>query len=117
MFLYGASLLSKYKQKEVCAPQKLSQTRIQTLNSIGTQPTNQVIPILPIHHSTSEDGRVRICFPILAAWIADHIENASVVHAAKSNACPRCEISLNILGSHMQNGYPTRDYARYDYLK
>ena len=58
------------------------------------------------------DGRVRNCFPILAAWIADHMENVAL-HGVKSNACPRCEISPDMLGSHMQNGYPTRDYPRY----
>src|SRR5437588_5717059 len=58
------------------------------------------------------DGRVRNYFPILAAWIADHMENVSL-HGVKSNTCPRCEISPGMLGSHMQNGYPTRYYARY----
>ena len=77
----------------------------------------------PLHNAVLEgilidctDGRVRKCFPILAAWIADHMENISL-HGVKSNACPRCEISPDILGSHMQNGYPTRDYARYDRLE
>ena len=62
------------------------------------------------------DGRVRNCIPILAAWIGNHMENVAL-HGVKSNACPRCEISPDMLGSHMQNGYPTRDYARYDRLE
>jgi len=30
------------------------------------------------------DGKVRRCFPILAAWIADHMENVAL-HGIKSN--------------------------------
>ena len=62
------------------------------------------------------DGKVRKCFPILAAWIADHMENV-VLHGVKSNACPTCEISPDMLGSGTQNGYPARDYARYERLE
>jgi hypothetical protein len=62
------------------------------------------------------DGKVRKCFPILAAWVADHMENVAL-HGVKSNACPRCEISPDMLGSGTQNGYPARDYVRYDRLE
>jgi len=37
------------------------------------------------------DGKVRRCFPLLAAWIADHMENIAL-HGLKSNVCPRCEV-------------------------
>jgi hypothetical protein len=62
------------------------------------------------------DGRVRRCFPILAAWTADHMENVAL-HGVKSNACPKCEVPPDRLGSLIQNGYPTRDYATYERLQ
>ena len=62
------------------------------------------------------DGRVRKCFPILSAWIADHMENVAL-QGVKSNACPTCEISSDMLGSPIQDGYRTRDYASYDRLE
>jgi len=34
------------------------------------------------------DGKVRLCFPILSAWIADHMENVAL-RGLKSNACPK----------------------------
>ena len=39
------------------------------------------------------DGKVQRCFPILSGWIADHMENVAL-HGVKSNACPKCEVSL-----------------------
>jgi len=62
------------------------------------------------------DGKVRRCFPILAAWIADHMENVAL-HGIKSNVCPRCEVPAVELGTNMKV-YPVRDYAiyhHYDY--
>jgi len=62
------------------------------------------------------DGKVRRCFPILAAWIADHMENVAL-HGIKSNICPRCEVPAVELGTNMKV-YPVRDYAiyhHYDY--
>ena len=57
------------------------------------------------------DGKVRRCFPILAAWIADHMENVAL-HGIKSNVCPRCEVPAVELGTNMKV-YPVRDYAIY----
>ena len=37
------------------------------------------------------DGKVRQCFPILSAWIVDHMENVAL-HGLKTNACPKCEV-------------------------
>ena len=31
------------------------------------------------------DGKIRRCFPILSAWVADHMENVKL-HGLKSNA-------------------------------
>lgn len=57
------------------------------------------------------DGKVRRCFPILSAWLADHMENVAL-HGIKSNACPKCEVPTHELGSNAKN-YRARDYARY----
>jgi len=57
------------------------------------------------------DGKVQLCFPILSAWIADHMENVAL-HVLKSNACPKCDVPTHKLGTNAKN-YRTRDYARY----
>jgi len=57
------------------------------------------------------DGTVRLCFPILSAWIADHMENVAL-HALTTNACPKCEVPTNELGTNART-YRARDYARY----
>jgi len=62
------------------------------------------------------DGKVWRCFPILATWIADHMENVAL-HGTKSNVCPRCEVPAVELGTNMKV-YPVRDYTiyhHYDY--
>jgi len=55
------------------------------------------------------DGKVWSCFPILAAWIADHMENVAL-YGIQSNICPRCEVPAVELGTKMKV-YPVRDYA------
>ena len=35
------------------------------------------------------DRKVRRCFPILSAWIADHMENLPL-YGIKLNVCPKC---------------------------
>jgi len=59
----------------------------------------------------SADGKVRGCFPILSAWIADHRENIGL-HGIKSNACPQCEVLPGELGTHA-NSHRARDYTTY----
>jgi len=58
------------------------------------------------------DRKVRRCFPILSAWVADHLENVTP-HGLKSNACPTCEVPAWELGTNIKN-YRARDYARYE---
>jgi len=48
------------------------------------------------------DGKVRQCFPILSAWIADHIENVAL-HGSKTNACSKCEVPTHELGTNAKN--------------
>jgi len=61
------------------------------------------------------DGKVRQCFVILSAWIADHMENV-VLHRLKTNACPKCEVPTHELGTNAKS-YRSRDYARYQRYK
>ena len=59
------------------------------------------------------DGNIRLCFPKLFCWLADHMENATI-HAISSNRCPVCVIPPNKLGENLKTSYPTQlheDYA------
>jgi len=61
------------------------------------------------------DGKIRRFFPIMSAWIADHMENITL-HWIKSNTCPKCEVAPEELGSragHQRAG----DYARCECYK
>lgn len=58
------------------------------------------------------DGKMRLCFPILSAWIADHVEHTTL-HGIASNSCPKCEVPATELGQDPQNTYEPRDYAHY----
>jgi len=61
------------------------------------------------------NGKVRLWFPILSAWIADHMENLEL-HRLKTNACPKFEVPTNELGTNARS-YQARDYARYQHYK
>jgi len=43
--------------------------------------------------------KVRQRFPILSAWIADHMENVAL-HGLKTNACPKCKVPTHKLGTN-----------------
>ena len=45
-------------------------------------------------------------------WIEDYIENVSL-YGIKSNACPKCEVPREELGSGANDHRP-REYARYE---
>jgi len=57
------------------------------------------------------DGEIRRCFPIISEWIPDHIENVTL-YGIKSNACPKCEVPSEELGSPAAH-HRAKDYARY----
>jgi len=63
---------------------------------------------IPIDYA---DEKVRRCFPILYAWVADYMKNVTL-HRLKSKACPTCEVPAGELGTNINN-YRARDYARY----
>src|ERR1700760_3237919 len=43
------------------------------------------------------DGKTRLCFPILSAWIADHAGH-TILNGISSNSCPQCEVPATELG-------------------
>jgi len=61
------------------------------------------------------DRKVRQCFLILSAWIADDMENVAL-HGSKTNACPKCQVPTHELGINARS-HRTRDYARYQPYK
>jgi len=75
--------------------------------------------VAPLQHAALDgvpidcaDGKVQRCFPILSAWVADHMENVTL-HGLKSNACPTFEVPAGELYTNIKN-YRARDYARYE---
>jgi hypothetical protein len=61
------------------------------------------------------DGKVRLCFLRLSAWIADHLENITL-HGIQQNQCAVCEVRPEQLGSYLRRSTAKRDYKKYEYL-
>jgi len=58
------------------------------------------------------DGKTRLCFPILSAWIADLAEHAAL-QGIGSKSCQKCEVLCKELSGDPQKMYETRDYMVY----
>ena len=58
------------------------------------------------------DGKTRLHFPILAAWIADHPEHTAL-HGIGSKSCPKCEVPSKELGGNRRKIYEAPDYTLY----
>jgi len=58
------------------------------------------------------DDKTRPCFPILSAWIADHVKHAAL-HGIGSKSCPKCEVPSKELGGNSRKIYEARDYTLY----
>ena len=58
------------------------------------------------------DGKTRLWFPILWAWIVDHAEHATL-HGIGSKSCPKCDVPCKELGGNPRRIYETRDYRLY----
>ena len=56
------------------------------------------------------DGKVRRCYPILAAWLADHEEHVTLHNLAR-NCCPKCEVNPECLGELQV--FPPRNHLNY----
>ncbi|KAG0633524.1 hypothetical protein HOY80DRAFT_1104646 [Tuber brumale] len=61
------------------------------------------------------DGKVWQCFPRLAAWIADHLENVTL-HGIQQNQYTVCETTPDQLGSYTGRSAAIRDYKKYQTL-
>jgi hypothetical protein len=55
------------------------------------------------------DGQLRICFPVVCGWIADHLEHVTLQHL-KNNACPVCEIDATQPGGIFTAGASLRNH-------
>ena len=58
------------------------------------------------------DGKTRLCFPILSAWIADHAEH-TILNGISTKSCPQCEVPATELGQDPRNIYEPHNYAHY----
>ena len=58
------------------------------------------------------NGKTRLCFPILSAWIADHAEHAAL-HEIGSQSYPKCEVPSKELGGNPRKIYKSLDYTLY----
>jgi hypothetical protein len=58
------------------------------------------------------DERVRLCFPRLFCWIADHMENATI-HGIACNRCPVCVCPVDELGENSGVGHHMRAHVDY----
>jgi len=58
------------------------------------------------------DGKTRLCFLILLAWITDHAEHAAL-QGIGSKSCPKCKVPCEELSGDLQRIYETRDYMLY----
>jgi len=60
----------------------------------------------------SADGKTPFWFPILWAWIADHVEHAAL-QGIGSKLCPKWEVPCEVRGGDRQLMYETSDYMLY----
>ena len=68
------------------------------------------------------DMQIRLCFPILCSWLADHMENANI-HGMLANRCPICPCHPDQLGDfhpgkileHRNHRQYKQLYSRADY--
>ena len=58
------------------------------------------------------DGNVRLCYPELFCWLADHMENATI-HGIASNRCTICTTLTEKLGKYMACTYAARSHTNY----
>jgi len=117
-------------QNNQSPPKQINTRDKSTLTPYGTYSNSSLrrykIRRMIAYQLTAPDGTLRRCFPILAAWIADLMENVALheiksnvcpLHGIKSNVCPRYEVPAVELGTNMKV-YPVRDYTiyyHYDY--
>jgi hypothetical protein len=102
-------------------PPKLKDSRSIDVSSENNCITHRVLSIIleglvePGQNGVTldcADGQRRHCFPVLCAWIADHMEHV-LLHNLKNNACPQCEVPSGRLGDPPED----KMHLRYIYLE
>jgi len=99
--------------RTIACPPKLSKSSKadQYLRQVNADTQQDVFQFIfaPLQHAALDgvpiyypDGKCRSCFPILSAWVADHMENVTL-HELKSNACPTCEVPAGEVGTNIKN--------------
>jgi hypothetical protein len=61
---------------------------------------------------TCGDETIRRCFPRLNAWLADHVENATI-HCNSQKVCPTCIAPKSELGVYTPTPHPRRTHTGY----
>ena len=98
----------KFAQQSAAADERQHQINAESLQAVFRlifDPLQKVV-----HDGTlmdCGDGKVRQCFPILAAWIADHVEHVGLC-GLKSQGCPKCEVQ----GDQLRKGPREMSHVR-----
>ena len=99
-------------------PHKLKDPRSSSISAENNKITHRVLQIIlegliePGENGITldcADGQRRRCFPILCAWVADHMEHA-LLQNLKINACPQCEVPQDRLGDPPSKAGTTESY-------
>jgi len=102
----------KFTGESARANKAQQQTNADTLRAV-CDPV--LAPLQPVAQEETvmdcADGKTRLCFPILSAWIADHAEHGALQRIG-SKLCPKCEAPCEELVGDPRRIYETRDYMR-----
>ena len=103
----------KFNGESASANEAQRQTNADTLRAVFDL---VLAPLQPVAQEGTvidcADGKTRLCFPILLAWIADHAEH-SALQGIGSMSCSKCEVPCMELGGDLRRIYETRDYMPY----
>jgi len=102
--------LPKFTGKSACANEAPRQINAHVLRAVFD------LVLAPLHQVAREraimncaDGKTRLGFPILSAWITDHAEHPAL-QGIGSKSCPKCEVPCKELGRDPRQMYETHDY-------
>jgi len=103
----------KFDGQSACPNEAQRQTNAHVLRAVFD------LVLVPLQQIAREgtimdcaDGKTRLCFPILSAWITDHAEHAAL-QGIGSTLCPKCEVPGEELGGNLRQIYETCDYLLY----
>jgi len=92
------------------AQRQMNADVLRTVFNLVLRPLQQVVQEGTVMDCA--EGKRRLCFPILSAWIVDHAEHTAL-HGIGSKSCPKCEVLCKELGGNPLKMYETRDYILY----